>query len=425
MTQIIVLGASNKTWLRQKLDPRSWVRWMGESLISDYAEKMEILREVDDNIAEWTEDLDSIVSQMKKALATSRLVDLAILLNKLNTKLKSVLIEGKKVEDVAEKALREYESEHELEIPEGLATQAGIWDDFKRKWFQSRLELKNRKERNKALKEIINDADKTVKAVKLILSNMTSARVAGQIGKYIDEMKKIEKLQSNFQTKALNIYNKYLNSFVEEALNKKQQSPKEIVNDVVEPSSDEIPVTHDDLVETTNVEIPDLEMNPTVPAEQPVVTVDSPKPKKSRKKEEPVFDLVNKKNKSEIETVEQPKVEENLIPEIINKIKFEPSKGLGEKVVSDPEEELLPDTPPAEPMEEENIIENAIEQMKKDEEKVAQHYEFMTKLAQLIQLNANTNDVVTHLLNYADQIELEDKTASLKLIALAEGLLDE
>jgi len=53
-------AAGMKTWLREKLSP---TRWIGEGLIGDYKQKMEILRYVDDRIYELTKNLSNTFSE--------------------------------------------------------------------------------------------------------------------------------------------------------------------------------------------------------------------------------------------------------------------------------------------------------------------------------------------------------------------------
>jgi hypothetical protein len=234
----IVLGASTSTWLRQKIDPRSWVRFFGEELMPEYKEKMELLREVDDKIFSWTKDLEKIVKAMRKALDQGQLVDLAVLLTNLNNKLLAVSFETNKVKDIAQDSITQFEKDRGS--AKLWAKEAGIIDDLKRKFFYSKLSNKAfLKERNAVLRGIINLAEKTVYQAETVLKQMSDARISGEIGRYIAEANKINNIQKNFQYHFGNVYNKYLRSLVDQIQEKQQaQQPinqKEILPDYQEP----------------------------------------------------------------------------------------------------------------------------------------------------------------------------------------------
>lgn len=266
----IVLGASTSTWLRQKIDPRSWVRFFGEELMPEYKEKMELLREVDDKIFLWTEDLDKIIKAMKKALDQGQLIDLAVLLTNLNNKMLAVSFETNRVKDIAQEAITDFESQRGSNKLWGK--EAGLIDDLKRKFFYSKLTNKSfLKERHAVLRGIINLAEKTVNQIKEILKVMTDARVQGEIGQYITEANKINKIQQNFQFHFTNVYNKYLKSLVDQ-IQAKQQAQQ--------------PVSQENL-------LPEYK-EPEVTVDEPEVTVDeSTKSEKSSEDEElkNVFDV--------------------------------------------------------------------------------------------------------------------------------------
>lgn len=239
-TEIIIITAGNGSWVRNVLHPGSWVRQWGEGLIGDYRKQMQILRRVDDNIAIWTEDLDYLVKEARKAFKSKRMVDLSLVLANLNKKLKAVTLEGKKVEVVRDKALRQFEAEHKIELPEnfnlkelpysnaddGLTSLAG-WTDFKRKWFARRLEDKQREMRDKAVDGLLHHTDVTVKSIKRLLNNLGEARDKGNIGTYITIIGEIAKEQQSFERLFTSVYFKYLQKYLQEAyeakLNKEDQ----------------------------------------------------------------------------------------------------------------------------------------------------------------------------------------------------------
>lgn len=257
---IIITAASTGSWVRSVLHPSSWVRQWGEGLIGDYKKQMQVLRRVDHNIAVWANDLEAVVKEARKAFKAKRMVDVALLLAALNKRLKLVATEGKKVEVIRDKAIRQFEAEHKIDLPEkfnpkelpfgaddGLTSLAG-WGDFKRKWVARRLEDKHREARDKAIEGLLRHTESTVKSVKKLLGHLGEARDKGNIGTYVTVISEISKEQHAFERLFSAVYFKYLQKYLEEAyeakMNKedqdailaKEQVPatvKEVVSDTV------------------------------------------------------------------------------------------------------------------------------------------------------------------------------------------------
>ena len=237
---IVKEAAGAKTWLREKLSPSSWIRGIGEGLIGDYKEKMNLLRYVDDRIFEWMEDVDDRYKQMQAALKGNRFVDLALLLADFNNRLKKIEIAGKHVKKLNEKALEEFEENNEyakqftpegiedtFKADDGIVSEAGYFSDLKRKYVMKKLQGEERKKRFLALSKFLADLKTLILRVKESLNLMSKARASGEIGQYIDRLKVVEKEQNNFEKMFFPIYNTYLKSIVDRVVEKEKQRNKE------------------------------------------------------------------------------------------------------------------------------------------------------------------------------------------------------
>ncbi len=358
-----------KTWLRERLTPSAWVRMMGEGLVGDYSAKMDILREVDDNIHEWTKDLDFIGSELDKALKASRIVDVGILLKDLNDRLRKVSIEGIRVEEVAEEALHQFDKEDQEYV---FNKGAGIIDDLKRRWVSNKLETSKRKLRGRALKSIIDFAKSIVKAVDSQLNLMSKARAGGDIGKYIDALHKIGELQKRFQEKFFPIYDEYLKDIVDESF---AMSKKDIKEESKEDPS-------------------------VVPINTPTVEVKSPA-------EEPTLDLLNRK----LPNLEAP------AKEVATE---EPQEIIIEETSPIVDEEKMPESVqgPLDEEKEEDTTKKALERMRLKEK----HANFLNSLAKLAEVDHK--EAVQFMFSYAKKIAAQDPQTSWKLLAVAEGFVE-
>jgi hypothetical protein len=222
---LIVTAEGNASWLREKFHPSSWVRNFGEGLMSDYKSKMQTLRQVDNRVAHWLGDLGSYVKRMEKALSANHLMDLVGLLAQVNHKLKNAINDGKEVSNLSQEALQEFDEgpsgmlpDFSEELDEKLAQTQGqlskeSWDWLdrkKREWVARRFEDKEREKRRIALSKLVDITRQTVLEVQEQLEVLGKARAAGQIGAYIDGLRKISAIQKKFHAQFSPIYVKYL-----------------------------------------------------------------------------------------------------------------------------------------------------------------------------------------------------------------------
>jgi hypothetical protein len=235
-------AAGMKTWMREKLLPSGWTRGIGEGLIGDYKEKMEVLRYVDDRIYEWMDDIDDRYKAMQAALKGNRLVDLALLLADFNGKLKQVNSAGKEIEQLSQEALTEFDigdentyanqftpeqMEQAFKADDGIISEAGYISDLKRKWVAKKLQDKARKDRSLALNRFLANLKVLIGRVKISLDKMSQFRASGDIGKYTDQLRVIEKEQKNFESQFFPIYKTYLKPLVDRVIAQEKARNKE------------------------------------------------------------------------------------------------------------------------------------------------------------------------------------------------------
>lgn len=397
---ILITAAGKQTWFREKFDPRAWIRMMGESFIGDYKAQMEILREVDDRIYEWTSDLSDLAVEARIALKSNKLIDLAIVLKNLNDRLKKV----KEIGTAVEQEVARFEKEHELPLDkeifsanDGLVVEAGFFDRLKREWMADRLESKKRKERTLALRALVDLVTRTVNRAKETLKEMSKARALGNVGQYIDGLEKISKIQIEFQDKFAPAYNKYLLPVIEQALAEEasQDEEKEIVKE--SPAESEIIPQPSGKAQTPSAPLPseDVDLTSLEPS-IPIPLVNRKAPADSGIRPTQIS------GPPEIDLSKEPNTELTNLPMDSEVLENSPDT----HVMTDP----MPYT-----------VRSANDEMEQILLKKA-HSEFLHELLKA----ARTNDpylLASMVVKYAGQIEEFDLDKSLKLLAIAEGIL--
>lgn len=339
---IVIVAAGAGTWLRERFTPSGWTRMFGEQFIPEYKEKMELLRQVDDQIHQWAKELDYFVKEMRKASNANRLIDVAILGNELRLRLGEIVQEGQKVQDLTEEAVKEFDLEHQLPLEEKTA---GAWDDFKREWVSKRLENKKRQARTLAVRKLVDNAGVTVERVKGYVKQLGKARARGKIGEYLQVLNSISGAQFSFAKNYISVYDMYLKPLVEQ----------------VKPPVQEVPVT-----ET----LPETQMEP-----EPM-TVQLPQPEPMTLPE-PMTVKLPEENSPET-------VRSNMIEEVTADGLEQPDKTVERSVIQ------------------------------------AQHENFIKELKKL-----GTADLMAlALVKYSEVLEDIDSDASLKLLVIAEGILN-
>lgn len=455
---IVITAGPAGRWVRKRLpSPSKLVRWLGEGMFGDYAEKMELLREVDDRIQEWVDDFKTIGKKLDKAVKADRILEAAILLRQVDIRFKKIQQEGKRIKDVSEKALVEYESNlpgKGVHLPSDLGVkvlkEAGIWDNLKRKWLSSRLEDSAgfRKERKLALQTLVKDIELITKTVQYYLREMESSRHSGKIGKYVSNLAKVEEQQGRFLAKYQPIHDKYLKAYLErhdEDVKKKEEEERELIRlqkkkqeealarsleehqqamkDQEPPSSESpmappappAPLTVDDpnaplmgAPPTVPSFAPLIGAPPTAPPFEPTIREDAPTYR------EPKAVIGNPKNSDEIEHAET-----TPLPGIITPL--EQASGnhpssykanmvnlFGDEQYSNEEDES-PGTSA-----------NAYTPGGTQISQIASDQDFIKSLILKYAENKNTSDIAQEILRYSAQIEAEDPETCDLLLAIVE-----
>jgi hypothetical protein len=409
MDEIIVVTAKAGTWVREIFTPKGLVRMFGEGLISDYAEKMSVLREVDNNIEAWSKELSLLLEQMEASFKSKRLVDLATLAHSINEKLKNVSLEGLKVKQLTDEALKEFESEQEFDLPKELyKKQAGLWSDLTRKWVAKKLETQNRIKRNKDLERFISVSKNLLNSIQELINQLHKHRAYGEIGKYLDILAKISLKQKEFENSFKKVYNEHLRSFVLDAVqkNKAQEASQVQMWQPKFEKEPEIPVFEGQMIQSV----------PPMPQTAPEEL------KSDLPKSEPMPESKPNIPESSPALIDVP----SQVPGItVKKVVPPDPKTLGELVKKPQAEKAEPKSEKAEPEKaepEKTELEKALEKsVNQTKSKEAKHILFLEKLASC----TDKYQAAQEILAYSAEIEDNDLVSSLKLISIAEGLLDE
>jgi hypothetical protein len=225
---IVITAARPMMWLRKRIGPRGWARGLGEMFSETYGDAMEKLNEVDDEIYDWSKELKGLVDKLRSAYKAKRIIDVAVLLAKINIRFEELGEKGAELEKNVEGMLDKLEVEHEesasdvemlsnIETLKGKEATAGI-----REWFVGkRMETKKRRERDLALRSVIREAERTADKVLSYVGELGTARSTGNIGKYLDVLSRISTQQMQFRGNFIAVYNKHLREPVERVLEEK------------------------------------------------------------------------------------------------------------------------------------------------------------------------------------------------------------
>ncbi len=376
--EFTVITADGEDWKREKVSVAGIRRMFSEWISPSYKDKMLRLRDIDESIREWAKILKITVRELKKAFKAGRIVDVAILFARLNKNIKTLVEVGGGVKDIYEEAISEFEAEHELTDYDILKElhgkkESAFWGDLARKHIGSKFYGKELRERNFAVRQLISKAEHVYRIVEGYLDEMKSARNKGDIGRYVDMIKNISDKQKEFEESFIPVYNKYLRKSVERIIKKQ--------DDKVERDIEKLKVEKP--TEITDIEVPKEEGRLGQKAEE-VPFMPAP----------------------ETETLQRsPEVAvESAPPTPITKKPIEVS----EEEIAETEEEPSPPT-----------LRSFTSGDNMDEIMKEAHEEFVKGLAAF----DDPRKVALALLKYAELIENEDLETSLKLMAIAEGIL--
>jgi len=231
---IIITADGTSSWMRERFTPGSWVRMFSEGLIGSYKDKMEVLRRVDNGVAVWLKDLDGLVKEMKEASKNSRYIDVAIILSKIDKRLLAVREAGKEIKQLTDAEIAPFDLEHKKDLSneklfadDGLSSEAGMFGDMKRRFVADRLETQVRAERKMAINSLVDKTQQLVNSIKEKYSDLGKARAKGDIKGYIDTLANISISQREFQQYFTPVYKKYLQPLVDRAQEERRMLQEE------------------------------------------------------------------------------------------------------------------------------------------------------------------------------------------------------
>lgn len=422
--QNIIILADRGAWQTVKDWAHKPVRSLIEKTVGGYGEKMQVLREQDKQIQQWAKELKGTINGIRKGIKSNKFIDVAISLKELELKLNNMIGSGKIIQDVVESDLEKLDMEHdgdldvfkESSMSHSLMSEAGWWEDKKTNWVHNKFLTKQRKERILALKKVLAVSEMTVGAVLQYVDQLKTARDRGNINNYLEVMQKV----SNEQTKFLNtftpIYEKYLKPLVDKALAEessllnKQKADELAKLEVQNEASSE---SEEGGTESPSAfEFPDLDEKPyrTVGDAAEMLGIIEPSDSSPEKSELEIYkdtlaDLYKQKD-DELKYLEIIKENESALEENDSVLETEGRIRNLNKQISDAEKMI-----------------KAHEGTPTVESVTVAHAMFIEKLYKVAQ-NNNKYDVAVMILKYAELVEEVDEDASLKLMAIAEGIID-
>lgn len=194
------------------------VRWISEKVFSGFGEKMKELREVDDQIKLWTDDLDNCLDRAKEAQKAGRMPDAIFWISQINNRLQLTgdgyqtlnksheldLTEfhgGFEKDDEGYRKYK-YDDDDYLTGGEGRIVQAGLMDDLGRKitnWKMKQMYKEKIQQRERALEILMTQSTLLVDKVERRLAEMSAARSNGDIPRYMASLNGIAQSQRNFE----------------------------------------------------------------------------------------------------------------------------------------------------------------------------------------------------------------------------------
>lgn len=224
---------------RRYLSEISPSRWVAEQAFPGYKEQMIVLRQVDDQIKEWTKDLSDALDRAQDAKKYGKPLDVLFWLGQINNRLKLVSNKKKDLAAVQEEPFEEYFGETEYGIPddyfqigENKIIEAGVVQDVKR-WVGTRklreLHRKRFLEQERALVKLLNLAKSTVNRTYSLLNEMSKARGSGDIDNYIKLLEKVSEQQGRFENEFQSIYERNFADMVSRIKERKKQEEERAI----------------------------------------------------------------------------------------------------------------------------------------------------------------------------------------------------
>lgn len=423
----------SKRWVSENLSPG---RWIAEKVSPEFAEQMDVLRSVHEQVENWTKDLSNALDKAQDARKLGKPLDSIFWLGQINNRLKLVADEKTKLQDVQDKHLEEYFQTHEENIPDDYfetgkhkIVEAGMLDDLGRQlttWKFQRAHRNRLKEQDVALKKLLGLAKAAVGRTYALLKDMSVALGTGDIAHYLQSLEKVGKQQASFEAEFRSIYDRYFAAMVERIRAKKKEEAeraKKIKEDAEQRERDRlqqmqpqssgdpsIPVTFDDGTPSVPT-VPSLDL----PAAQPPQTSKSPEPSKPPQSSVVIDvsspssqDLPMSKMPVSKPPETQPSTERKLFEESPAGREAEWERRMKKKKVDEP--------PPTTRSKASTEMEQMILKMN--------HAKFQQELEKAAAAGKDPYFLAAMMLKYSEAIDEVDPQKSLELLSIAEGILN-
>jgi hypothetical protein len=216
-----------------------------EKFDPEFAEKMEVLREIDDDIYDWVQEVKEDLKNIRNYFSNHKLGAVAALLASIDSKFRRIEDHQHELDNMYENDLGEITEGfddlrqwHEKAVkagktPDEIVKISGWLEDIGKYFSREKMSRRERREKNNAIKGLIGLTDRVVGSIESYLSEMGSQRKSGEIGNYLDNLNKIISQQQKFQNQFMTVYNRYLKDDMaaafkanEDKIESQQQSEK-------------------------------------------------------------------------------------------------------------------------------------------------------------------------------------------------------
>lgn len=237
-------------WLHEKANVP---RKLTEWYSGEYRDQMELLRQADDNARQQAKTLEYWLRSEKSALNKRYYIDVVYFANQISNVVKDIIhgYDG----------LRELKKTHEHDIirqrehapDEFLSANAGIIS----RYFEGRAKRLLLGRQKQEMTKLYNKSKELIASVLRGLKEMGSLRSSGDIAAYLKEVDRLEKHLDSFNQIYSNVYNTYIKNLIPPA-----KTPIEPVADSIEvespPESEPFPLT------TPKIESPPASASPGI-----------------------------------------------------------------------------------------------------------------------------------------------------------------
>lgn len=206
-------------------------RMIGERMFDSYREQMEKLRDTDEAIRSWTNDLDNCLDKALEASSKGKMFDSILWLSQINSRLKLVSQTKDQLSSLRDEQLEEFYGDRDHPLandyfhadpkqiidPDEKYATAGLMDDLGRWVTKRKLDTMYRRrlaEQKTALRSLLTSAKSTVNQIDSLLSRMGKARANGNIEIYINDLTKISALQEKFEGTFRELYDKHFKEMI-------------------------------------------------------------------------------------------------------------------------------------------------------------------------------------------------------------------